>query len=537
MQLSPRKSLRYKFVLLFIILLMDIFAVVIMMRYFYTLPQLHRLEQKADNQDIQRIKRILQSKIDELALVNYDNAVWNDSYEIVLNSDQEFIDDNFVTDTFRSLDINGLYFYDIAGNLVWGQTLERAHFQTIDDLAFSENLDWLNEGILVTPDEVRNNNNKPVTHKGVIFINKQPALFAATAIMPSEGIGQSRGTLLFYRKILPRNEQALIENAAMNLKFIWPNSPEYSEYLLHKSSNPDFLNKRNQNQWITFEGRDYLNHAPYFISFQASERLFETELLNKPILIALFLSLFGVFYVFMYVNWHIVGPIIRWQQTMRQVIDNNQYNVRLSSDHSDELGALATGFNRLMDHVEEQNQQITEQNKRLLQLSNTDSLTQVNNRRYFDTYLHDVWKIENAPPLSLCLCDVDYFKPFNDNYGHQAGDRTLITIAQTLLNHSKRASDIVARYGGEEFAVILEGTGLQAAERASKHFLEAIANLGLLHEHSPFKIVTVSIGVASITPNPSNSPRTLIHQADLALYRAKQNGRNRVICYSPDMET
>ncbi len=150
MQLSPRKSLRYKFVLLFIILLMDIFAVVIMMRYFYTLPQLHRLEQKADNQDIQRIKRILQSKIDELALVNYDNAVWNDSYEFVLNSDQEFIDDNFVTDTFRSLDINGLYFYDIAGNLVWGQTLERAHFRTIDDLAFSENLDWLNEGILVT---------------------------------------------------------------------------------------------------------------------------------------------------------------------------------------------------------------------------------------------------------------------------------------------------------------------------------------------------------------------------------------------------
>jgi len=531
MQISMKRSLRIKFVVLFSVLILDIFAVVLFIRYFYTLPQLQQLEQKSDNKDIHRITSLIQSKIDELALVNYDNAVWNDSYNFIETKNQGFIDDNFVIDTFRSLDINGLYFYDNDGDLVWGQTVTRDTFEVINDPNFQQNKTWLAQGLLVSPTEVIDNNNKPVTHKGIIFIDQKPIMFAATSIMPSAGKGNSRGSLVFFRKILPRNELAFIKSAAFNMQFIWPNHPQYQNILLKRSTKRDIINKRDEANWITIEGKSLFNETPYFIKFQASQRLYDPELINIPIVIALFMALIGIVYVFIYVNWNIVSPVILWRNMMQQVIKRNEYSLRLASSLQDELGDLAEGFNQVMKHVEEQDSQIKEQNSRLIELSNTDGLTKVNNRRFFDTFLHEAWKKNTQKTICLCLCDIDYFKPYNDNYGHQAGDRALITIADTLLANSKRASDIVARYGGEEFAVILDNTSLEAGIHAAQNLCRAIESLNLPHENSPFKKVTMSVGVASIIPTAANSPRTLIHDADRALYEAKSKGRNQVISH------
>jgi len=169
-------------------------------------------------------------------------------------------------------------------------------------------------------------------------------------------------------------------------------------------------------------------------------------------------------------------------------------------------------------------------NLRLGELSLTDSLTGLGNRRRFDEGLQaeSVHARRTGKPLALLIADVDYFKHYNDCYGHQGGDDCLLQVAQVLQGQSKRAADLVARYGGEEFAVIASGTHREGALQLGEALCRAVAELALPHVQSPHGRVTISIGAAVLMPGDELEPRTLIRLADVALYRAKSEGRNRV---------
>jgi diguanylate cyclase (GGDEF)-like protein len=169
-------------------------------------------------------------------------------------------------------------------------------------------------------------------------------------------------------------------------------------------------------------------------------------------------------------------------------------------------------------------------NRKLQRLVNLDGLTQVANRRNFDATLKREWKRlgREQSPLSLLLFDIDYFKRYNDHYGHQAGDACLQKIAQMVKNLLKRQGDLVARYGGEEFAIVLPGIGPEGAIHMAETIKQAIAQLEIEHaqsEVSPW--VTLSIGVCSVIPHPEVQPENLIGWADSALYQAKHDGRDR----------
>lgn len=176
--------------------------------------------------------------------------------------------------------------------------------------------------------------------------------------------------------------------------------------------------------------------------------------------------------------------------------------------------------------------QLQKANQQLQQLAILDSLTGVANRRYFDRILNKEWKrlTREQKPLSLLLCDIDYFKDYNDTYGHQAGDRCLSQVAAVLKKATKRAADLVARYGGEEFAVILPDTNAQGALFVANAIRQKLQQLQLFHCKSAVsQYVTLSIGSATKIPNPNQTPSTLIKMADDALYRAKKEGRDRIL--------
>ncbi|MFB2896391.1 diguanylate cyclase domain-containing protein [Aerosakkonemataceae cyanobacterium BLCC-F50] len=174
-------------------------------------------------------------------------------------------------------------------------------------------------------------------------------------------------------------------------------------------------------------------------------------------------------------------------------------------------------------------------NQELKNLVNIDSLTQVANRRRFDEHLQQEWlrlRREQAP-LALILCDVDYFKLYNDTYGHPAGDKCLQQIAKTLGQITKRPGDLVARYGGEEFAIILPNTPLSGAIYIAEEIQKKVKELAIAHHSSKVSnIVTLSLGVACIIPSIYSSATTLLTCADRALYQAKEQGRDRVLAYS-----
>lgn len=170
-------------------------------------------------------------------------------------------------------------------------------------------------------------------------------------------------------------------------------------------------------------------------------------------------------------------------------------------------------------------------NQELERLANLDGLTEVANRRRFDEYLSRNWqKMEQKKLfLSLILCDVDYFKCYNDKYGHQAGDDCLKQIAKAITQAVSKRESLVARYGGEEFAVVLPAKDMAGALKVAAAIRREVALLNMVHEDSQVSpYVTLSMGVASIVPDDTFSPQQLLHQADNALYKAKQQGRNRV---------
>jgi sigma-B regulation protein RsbU (phosphoserine phosphatase) len=156
------------------------------------------------------------------------------------------------------------------------------------------------------------------------------------------------------------------------------------------------------------------------------------------------------------------------------------------------------------------------------------------NRRCFDDRLGSEWQrlSRERQPIALLLFDIDYFKRYNDYYGHQFGDDALKKIAKIVEQTLYRPADLVARYGGEEFVVILPNTDLEGAFRVAEQIRGAIASLEIPHQNSDTSnIVTVSVGVTSLLPSPQQKPSTLIKQADIALYNAKQQGRNRAIVF------
>ncbi|EDX85819.1 GGDEF domain protein [Synechococcus sp. PCC 7335] len=177
-----------------------------------------------------------------------------------------------------------------------------------------------------------------------------------------------------------------------------------------------------------------------------------------------------------------------------------------------------------------QHQALITNNQALQKLALSDGLTSIANRRRFDEYIEDEWQrlARDQQPLSLILCDIDQFKLYNDTFGHPAGDRCLIHIARALLQVSQRSADLVARYGGEEFAIILPNTDTHGAWRVAQNIHSSIRGLQIAHAASSNEpYLSVTLGIATIIPGPDSTPQVLLQASDIALYYAKQQGRNR----------
>ena len=180
-------------------------------------------------------------------------------------------------------------------------------------------------------------------------------------------------------------------------------------------------------------------------------------------------------------------------------------------------------------------EELQQENQRLQALVNVDELTQIGNRRHFDTCLRAEWKhnARDRSPISLILCDLDYFKIYNDTYGHQAGDDCLRSVAQTIRRSLQRPADVAARYGGEEFAVILPETDASAAVVVAEQIRAKVKALNIVFNPDsvdglPNSVVTISLGIASVVPSEENDATTLLLAADEALYDSKRQGRDRL---------
>ncbi len=188
--------------------------------------------------------------------------------------------------------------------------------------------------------------------------------------------------------------------------------------------------------------------------------------------------------------------------------------------------------------VTEKTSALNEANKKLKKLSRIDGLTGLANRRFMDEFLDKEWlsAIRNKTSISFILIDIDFFKLYNDNYGHPEGDECLRKVAAKLKDQVNRPGDLVARYGGEEFALVLTDT--ENAEYVANNCRQSIEELQLPHKYSEAAdVVTISVGLYTVVPAKGTDPSSIIETADKALYKAKESGRNRVEKIIPQSES
>ncbi len=186
--------------------------------------------------------------------------------------------------------------------------------------------------------------------------------------------------------------------------------------------------------------------------------------------------------------------------------------------------------------LRESQRKLEQKNFELLRMSNIDGLTGVANRRRFDELILEAWghSRRTASPLAVAMIDIDYFKPYNDHYGHLAGDECLQRVARALQAQLPRMTDFLGRYGGEEFVAVLSATDQQGAIKVAERLCATINGLNIPHLHSEVSDhVTISIGLSVVVADSKLQPQGLVSAADKALYEAKHAGRNRVYCCEP----
>lgn len=304
------------------------------------------------------------------------------------------------------------------------------------------------------------------------------------------------------------------------------------------------------------EGENYLLTAHlagpdwWFVMVYPKELISREAHQTSRLVLLLGFSIFFLYYVVIswVVNKKVHIPLEQLQQAV-SLVAKGQYNEvaehpdALPVNQKNEIGKLAGAFLgmsvqvrdinlNLEKIVESRTLELEKLNHKLERLSNTDGLTQLHNRRYFDQCLAKEWKrLERAHlPISLLMCDIDFFKNFNDTYGHISGDECIQTVARVILDECKRPADISARYGGEEFAVILPQTDTEGAMQVAEAIRKGVERANIPHETSQVKnIVSVSVGVGTVIPSMDLPPDHLVSLADEALYMSKNQGRDRIM--------
>ncbi|MBU7318011.1 sensor domain-containing diguanylate cyclase [Paenibacillus oleatilyticus] len=214
-----------------------------------------------------------------------------------------------------------------------------------------------------------------------------------------------------------------------------------------------------------------------------------------------------------------------WFETSGRIADD---------EHDSGNGQTVICISRDISSRKQTEQQLMKTNELLQKISSIDALTGLANRRFFDERFAKEWRhaMRFSTPLSVILLDIDYFKRYNDTYGHHDGDACLQYVAEAMRRAAKRPGDMIARYGGEEFVIVLPVTDGRGALYVGERMRSEVEQLRIPHRGSAVSsFVTASLGVATMIPVRDVSPRELIIRADKALYRAKQEGRNRAIAY------
>lgn len=350
-------------------------------------------------------------------------------------------------------------------------------------------------------------------------------------------LGLEKANLIYLDKIVKQNSD--IESLVL--------SDSKRQTLCNYTKNPNKLCEKGIND-VNFVSKNIIDsisgeNLGFLYIYFSDKELKEIHDKNIRTTINIFLITLVLLFLFIFL---IKGEFKELKTLSKSVLkyDPKLHNFELTrSKRLDEVGiihnAIISMVNRiainsreLESKVKERTKELQEVNEKLESLSITDPLTDIYNRRYFEKHLKSLLGLAKRKniDISIIICDIDFFKEVNDTYGHLAGDIVLKKIASIMKNSLKRSSDFVARYGGEEFIIVLYDTNANEALELCQSIQTNIKNAKTFkYKDVKIRPITLSFGISSIIANAENTQDSLVHSADTALYKAKENGRDCIV--------
>ncbi len=505
------------------------------------LPTFKRIEVEQASNAMNRIKDRFWLELDYLNRFVYEYSDWEDSYDFIDSKDQDYIDENLYEGLVSHLGGNVMIYITQDFELVWG--IEE--IEVTDGFYTNDSEDFLNAIVgqlkpsIEEIDQTEDINNQFA--KGFSLLNELPVMFAVRPIVSSE-FADSNGYIILVKYI----DQQLISLYEEQLSSRFVLEPVDSSVLNASKELPILQLAMVNSTSLSVSGSIYTNDVPIFKITTEVFRDITLNGLNSIYLastILLIIGLVSVAFIWKYVSFQIFKPLEDLSSQMQGISWSKDASQQYLVDREDEIGLLAKSFNLMITNINSHQHELKqaqtmlkETNDKLSDLVRRDSLTGIANRLAFEEVIETNWSkfARLKLPISIMMLDIDYFKDYNDLYGHLQGDECLKQVAQVLSSCLNRSNDFLARYGGEEFIVTLLGLSDLEAKNVANTILDNLRQVNIIHEKSKIAShVTLSIGVASMIPKSHIDPKVLIEKADQALYKAKAAGRNQIVIYEP----
>jgi diguanylate cyclase (GGDEF)-like protein len=529
-----KSSLQAKVILQFFGVFLAITAIHFLVQYFVIVPSFVKVERQQGLINLERITNAIDSELASLKMISWDYASWTDTYNFVQDQNQSYVDNNLTDETIENFGIQLLVILNEKNEFVWGKTFDSTYENEIVLKDFDYEIFPQDHPILQFEGST---DPQKIGRTGIMSTEYGPLLFASSPILRTDSSGPSRGTLVMAKFLSADFVENLNSQLELPIKLILPADEKFSPMVANIDKNGGTYIETFTNNLSLYDAYLDVNSKPAFIieteyPREISQSGYATVRFSLAMIVLSSLAFLSL--QFFLLRKSVLTPIATLTNFTKAIGKNKEFNQRIPIQRPDEIGALVEGMNYMIGTIEKQTNLLVEMNTKLEVTSRTDGLTSIPNRRMFDEVFGKFWNmhIREKQYLGLIIADIDFFKLFNDTYGHQKGDECLTLIALTIQKEITRSGDLIARYGGEEFVVLLPNTDLEGTQLVAEKLRKAVEKLEIPHISSAVNdFVTISLGMGAIIPASTMSPEEFFDNVDKALYQSKENGRNQVAIY------
>ncbi len=495
-------------------------------RLAFDVPELKTLEAISDRKDVERVNQAVDQSSELIQVLVHDYATWDEVVTYVEFGGQHFIGEALLAGLITSAEVDGVRLFDNTGKVLLSCDKSAIHggCDSNSRAVFGSDLyQWL----LTYRQQVSRS-----VASGLYQTDQGPVIFAAAPIGRE---GNSNAWLVLWQAVddVLVAKWRLQERVNVSASWSGGSAALASEAAFDIDQYPSEIQqvKRDNTGLLCWAVNDIFGYPRVFFSIQYDNSFVSQRIWSRSFLISIFLGCMLIILAFVLVERFSVNPLSRLAgEVERMRFDGGLLEVTLSDPGSIEIAKIVRQFGLLTAKVNEQYRLLQDQNRRLEKVSYQDTLTDLPNRRALDFFIDESWArmLRGEGSLCMALIDCDYFKQYNDTYGHDAGDVVLKELGRVLDTFNAQEHTIAARYGGEEFCIVMQNAKLTDAEQQLEAIRQEVEALNILHSHSSFQKVTISIGIAQVDASRQLHPKNLFRAADQALYAAKRAGRNCV---------